>query len=163
MIRAGHGENLGAAVMAMKYAYSFDREDYIGAYDTTDQALNDAVRRAEELSNPPTEIYIGTIVEADPQATDHAEQIIDSMNRRAHVEYGASAARYLKNIPPQQVKELDDALAATILAWLKKHNLMPSFVRVREIHQRPVNYPGTGETPVVDQNEVQEIGPEAAY
>lgn len=149
--------------MPNKYAYSFDREDYIGAYDTPEQAFNDAVNRAEELSNPPTEIYIGTIVQADPQATDHAEQIIDSMNRRAHVEFGASAARYLKKVPAEQVKELDEALAGTILAWLKKHNHMPSFVRVREIHQVPVPYPGNSEAPRVEQDEVQEIGPEVAY
>ena len=141
-----------------KYAYSYDREDYIGAYDTPDQAFSAAVQRAEELSNPPMEIYIGTIVEADPQATDHAERIVEAMNRRAHVEYGDSAQKYLRNLNPQLVKELDAELANTILAWLKKHNLMPTFVRVREIHERPAPLPGTSRMASVEATD-RPLGP----
>lgn len=146
-----------------KYAYSFDREDYIGAYDTPEQAFHEAVKRAEESSSPPTEIYVGTIVEADPQATDHAEQIVDAMARRAHVEYGDSASKYLKHVTKQQVKELDAALAETITGWLKKHSLMPTFVRVREIHERPVPFPGKATTRRVENSEVHDLGPEVSY
>jgi len=149
--------------MGTRYAYSYDREDYIGAFDSPEQAFNAAVMRAEELSSPPTEIYVGTIVEADPQASDHAERIIESMNRRAHVEYGDSAARYLKKIPRELVQELDAAVEQTILAWLKKHNLMPTFIRVREIHERPVPFPGAGTTRRVENSEVQDLGPEVRY
>jgi hypothetical protein len=146
--------------MATKYAYSYDREDYIGAYDTPEQAFSEAMQRAEESSSPPTEIYIGTIVEADPQAADHAEQIVESMNRRAHVEYGDSAAKYLVGVTPEQVKELDAALAQTILGWLKKHNLMPTFVRVREIHERPAPFPGKATARREEQVETYDLGPE---
>ncbi len=145
--------------MPTKYAYSYDREDYTGTYDTPQQALQDAIRNAEGISSPPTTIYIGTIVEADPQATDHAERIIESMNRRAHVDIGDSAARYLKHVTPEQAKDLDKSIAQTIVAWLKRHNLMPTFVRIRGIQEYPVPYPGSSTMAVASgSSEVQDIG-----
>src|SRR5205085_6890838 len=97
-----------------KFAYSFDREDYVGAYETPEEALAAAVENSQGLSNPPTTIYVGTIVRADPQATDHAKTIINNMSQRAHVDYGDPAARYLKNVTSAQVKELDEAIEVSI-------------------------------------------------
>ena len=79
-----------------KFAYSYDREDYVGAYESAEEALAAAVENSQGLSNPPTTIFVGTIVQADPQATDHAKTIINNMSQRAHVDYGDPAARYFK-------------------------------------------------------------------
>ena len=146
--------------MARKFAYSYDREDYTGAYETADEALAAAVENSQSLSNPPTTIYVGTIVEADPQAADHAKTIINNMAQRAHVDYGDPAARYLKNVSPAQVKELDDAIKRSITAWLQKHNLMPKFVRVEGIREYPVPFPGTTARSSDRMTEVQDIGVE---
>jgi hypothetical protein len=147
--------------MSRKFAYSYDREDYTGAYETPDEALAAAVENSQSLSNPPTTIFVGTIVEADPQAGDHAKTIINNMSQRAHVDYGDPAARYLKNVTPAQVKELDEAIKVSILGWLAKHKLMPKFVRVEGIREFPVPYPGNSINRSADRmSEVQDIGVE---
>jgi hypothetical protein len=142
-----------------KYAYSYDREDYTGSYDTPEDALADAIKRSEVLSNPPTEIYVGQIVQADPQADDHAAAVIEHMSQRAHVDFGEPARRYLKKLPRKLVKELDDALAATILDWLKRNNLMPTFVQVRGIREYPVPVPSSKvRRGKADPSEVYDLG-----
>ena len=144
--------------MAGRYAYSYDREDYTGSYDTPEQALAAAVERSEGLSSPPTEIFVGQLVESDPQATDHAQTILHNMSQRAHVDFGEPARRYLKNVPGKLVRELDDAVAQTILAWLKKHNLMPTFVQVKGIREYPVPLSLADARNVLTEREVHEIG-----
>ena len=144
-----------------KFAYSYDREDYVGAYETPEDALAAAIESSQGLSNPPTTIYVGTIVQADPQAADHAKTIINNMSQRAHVDYGDPAARYLKNVTPAQAKELDEAISVSILSWLQKHKLMPTFVRVEGIREYAVPFPGPSATRGTDRiSEVQDIGVE---
>ena len=140
-----------------RYAYSYDREDFTGSYETHEAAFADAVRKMEGLTNPPTSIYIGTIVEADPQASDHATAIIESMNRRAHVDYGDSARKYLANVTPEQVHDLDVALEQTLRAWLQKYNLLPTFVRIAGVREYPVPVPEGAPLPG-ENDEVTEIG-----
>ena len=141
-----------------RYAYSYNREDYTGAYDTADRALDEAVRNAETMTNPPTEIYVGRIVTADPQATHHAEQIVDAMNRRAHVDFGADAARYLKKVNKKQIDELDKMLEQTILTWLDKNKLMPTFSRVTDVREHPIPFPQTGTRKPSDNGNGREVG-----
>jgi hypothetical protein len=144
--------------MIRKFAYSYDREGYSGAFDTPEVALAEAIKNSEGMTNPPTTVYVGTLVEADPQAQDHAEAIIDRMGQRAHVDYGDPASRYLRNVTATQARELDQAIEQTILTWLKKNKLMPTFVRVEGIREYPVMLPGPGKVANLPSNEVQEIG-----
>ena len=144
-----------------KFAYSYDREDYVGAYESPEDALAAAVENSQGLSNPPTTIYVGTIVQADPQASDHARTIINNMSQRAHVDYGDPAARYLKSVNSAQVKELDEAIKTSIEGWLAKHKLTPTFVRVEGIREYPVPFPGPTALRGTDRvSEVQDIGME---
>ena len=144
-----------------KFAYSYDREDYIGAYDTPEDALAAAVDNSQGLSNPPTTIFVGTIVQADAQASDHAKTIINNMSQRAHVDYGDPAARYLKNVTPVQAKELDEAIKTSIEGWLTRHKLTPTFVRVEGIREYSVPSPGSSAFRGTDRvSEVQDIGVE---
>ena len=144
-----------------KFAYSYDREDYVGAYETPEDALSAAVDNSQHLSNPPTTIYVGTIVQADAQASDHAKTIINNMSQRAHVDYGDPAARYLKNVTSAQVKELDEAIKGAIEGWLTKHKLTPRFVRVEGIREFPVPFGGSSAMRGTDRvSEVQDIGVE---
>lgn len=142
-----------------KFAYSYDREDYTGRFDTAEAALAEAIRNSEGLASPPTEIFVGQLVEADPQAHDHAQALIDAMSQRAHVDFGDPARRYLKKLPKKLVKELDDALAATILDWLKRNNLMPTWVQVQGIREYPVPVPSSkSRRGQADPTEVYDLG-----
>lgn len=107
------------------YAYSYNRDDFVGRFPTREAALAEALKNHPQQMDSPIDIYVGVIIDADPQATDHAEKIIDSMARRAHVDIGESAVDYLKHVTPEQKRELDEWVAETILAWLKRHDLMP--------------------------------------
>lgn len=141
-----------------KYAYSHNRDDYTGSYDSPEQALDEAVRNAETLSNPPMEIFVGRIVTADPQANDHAERVIEAMNRRAHVDFGGPAARYLKKVTKKQAQELDKMLEQTILQWLEKNKLMPTFSRVTDVREHPMPMPKTNTGRPSDNGNGREVG-----
>lgn len=143
-----------------KYAYSYDREDYTGQYNTPEEAFADAVRKSEGLASPPTTIYIGQVTPGDPQVDDHAEQVIQSMNSRAHVDFGDAASRYLLNVTPQQRRQLDQALAGTIRLWLQENDLMPRFVRVHGVREYPVNTPSGMVRQGDNGQEVGELGVE---
>lgn len=143
--------------MSNNYAYSFTREDFTGCYDSVQAALNAGLKRAAEEAEPPTTIYVGQLVEGDYQAGDHAERILESMNRRAHVDSGEQGARYLRHVPKDAVRELDQAIERTILAWLRKHDLTPSWIRVQSIREFAV--PNPHETADRSQGiEIREIG-----
>jgi hypothetical protein len=141
-----------------QYAYSYDREDYTGSFDSPEEAVAEAVRKSEGLSSPPTEIFVGVLVEADPQTTDHAERIVEAMNRRAHVDYGDAAARYLKNASKQQIAELDQEIARTIAAWLERNKMRPTFVKVQGIREYPIPSLGFTRSKPAEGGEVNEIG-----
>ena len=122
--------------MSTRYAYSYNREDYTGSYATPEEAFAAGLAR----SDAPTDIFVGAVVEADPQAHDHAESVLHSMSQRAFVDYGNSARGYLRSVPCHLVKELDQDLGAVILRWLERNNLKPTFVRIggsREFTTQP--------------------------
>lgn len=147
--------------MANRYAFSYDREDFTGSFNTPEEAFRTAVERSQGVSSPPTTIYIGQIQDADPQASDHADQVIAAMNQRAHVDFGRSAQKYLRQVTKAQVKELDQALATAIVGWLSKHDLMPRFCKVAAVREYPVNIPsGRVATAVNGQREVSDLGTE---
>lgn len=142
--------------MSKMYAYSFTREDFSGCYDSVQQALDAGLRKAAEEAEPPTTIYVGQVLEGDCQAGDHAERILESMNRRAHVDTGEQGARYLRKVSKDLVRELDQAIEQTILAWLRKHDLTPNWVRVQSIREFAV--PNPQWTTDRSSSEVHEIG-----
>jgi hypothetical protein len=132
------------------YAYSYNREDFIGRFPTREAALREAIEHLPEQMDSPSDIYVGVIVDADPQATDHAERIIDSMARRAHVDIGEIAVDYLRHVTPAQKRELDDAVAAVITDWLHRHDLYPTHLRqvraIAEHHPEAPDHPPASPT-----------------
>jgi hypothetical protein len=126
------------------YAYSYNREDFIGRFPTRDAALQAGLEHLHEQMDSPSDIYVGVIVDADPQATDHAERIIDSMARRAHVDIGEIAVDYLRHVTPAQKRELDEWVSEVIIAWLHRHDLYPTHLRqvraIAEHHPETPNH-----------------------
>lgn len=127
--------------MSRKYAYSFTREDFTGRYDSVQEALAAGLEKAASEAEPPTTIYVGQVLDGDYQAGDHAERILESMNRRAHVDMGEQGARYLRKVPKEWVRELDQAIERTIHQWLHRHDLAPNWVRVQSIREFAVPNP----------------------
>src|SRR3954467_3552407 len=126
--------------MSGRYAYSLDRETFLGQFDSRADALRAALTAARQQSGPPTEVYIGLKIAGDTQSTGHAEHVIERMIDRARTR-NDSAARYLRNVNEQEEADLDAALSEAINAWLKKHDRMPTFFRVEAISEHPVPNP----------------------
>jgi hypothetical protein len=62
------------------------------------------------------------------------------MAARAREEAGDAANTYLADLTAAQINELDAELEKSILAWLNKNQLTPSFFRVEAIGEYPVNF-----------------------
>lgn len=126
--------------MLGRYAYSFDRETFTGQFATRSEALNEGIAKARQLSDPPSEIYVALKISGDPQAVGHAQSVLQKMFDRARAA-SDNAARYLQDVSEQSEAELDAMLEQTILAWLKKHDRMPSFYTVEAISEHPLPTP----------------------
>src|SRR5205823_6264828 len=106
--------------MAVRYVYSFDRESFVGPFESREAAYRAAVARAHEMENTPTEIFVGQQIPGDPQAADHACQIIERMRERARASAGEQADEYLRRVNDQEEAELDELVEKAILTWLAK-------------------------------------------
>ena len=76
------------------------------------------------------------------------------------MDFGRSAQKYLRKVTKPQVQELDQALAAAIMGWLSKHNLMPHFCKVAAVREYPVNIPVGRVATANGQREVSDLGTE---
>src|SRR5438045_5721370 len=83
--RVDKGEERGAELeehMSGRYAYSLDRETFLGQFNTRADALRAALTAARQQCDPPTEVYVGVRIAGDIQATGHAVCVIRSMYER---------------------------------------------------------------------------------
>jgi hypothetical protein len=143
--------------MAAQYSFSLNGEHFRGSYSTREEALADAIAAARRGADSPQSVYVGRRVLADPKASGHARMVLSNMAARAREEFGDAGSSYLTQLPKQQVESLDESLEKTILAWLERNNLTPTFFKVEAIGQYPVpSY--SGESSAADFREVQEIG-----
>jgi len=140
-----------------RYVYSFDRETFVGPFDSRDAAYRAGVTRAHEVENTPTEIFVGQQLVGDPQAANHAAHVVERMRFRARAAVGEQADEYLRRINDQEEADLDAAIERTVLAWLRKHDRMPNFFDVRGISEYPVPAPQLHASRNGEQ-EVSEIG-----
>lgn len=123
--------------MSGRYAYSLDRETFLGQFETRADALRAALTAARQKPEPPTEVFVGRKTEGDPQVCGHAEGVIETMRDRARTS-SDGADKYLRNINEQEEADLDAMLAGAITDWLKKHDRMPTFYSVEAISEHPV-------------------------
>jgi len=59
--------------MSGRYAYSLDRETFLGQFQTRADALKAALTAARQQAEPPTEVYVGLKHIGDAQVTGHAQ------------------------------------------------------------------------------------------
>ena len=146
--------------MPARYAYSLNGENYIGAFDSREQALSAALHAARDPSNlaQPQTVFVARRVEADPHAAGHAKSVLREMAWQAHDEVGARAANYLNELQPEQLGELDRAIESVLYDWLRKHELLPTFFKVEGISEHPVPpLPSVGRK-FNDSEEVHQVG-----
>ena len=141
--------------MSSRYAYSLtgDAHDYHGTYTNRRDARAAALEALKQLPNPPTTVFVGRVVAADPQTQGHARDVIRQMTRRGDV-HGLS--NYLVGLKVDQVSDLDRELSATIANWLLKHHLEPKQFKVEAVSEYPVpTVPQVKSGPV---DEVHDLG-----
>lgn len=120
------------------YAFSLDRENFTGVFNTRDEAFAAGCGAAERLQSQITEIYVGQRVAGDPQANLHAWEVIRSMKGRAREAAGDEARGYMANVTEDQARDLDGALEAVISRWLVNYKLSPTFFRIEAVSEHPI-------------------------
>ena len=119
-----------------QFTYSFDRHSYTGQFNSRQEAIAAGIARSRQLGIDC--VYVGMIVQPDPQASGHAEEVIKNMVRRARGAAGESYEGYLTRVTEQQEAELDEAIERVAMDWLRKHELMPQFTKVRGVSEHPI-------------------------
>lgn len=61
----------------MKYAYSFDQDEYTGQFDSFDEAYVAAKNELEFVEDPQTEVWIAEIIDAEAYLRDQAQYIAE--------------------------------------------------------------------------------------
>lgn len=133
--------------MTTRYAYSFDRNTFYGSFATRQEAYYAALTRGTALTDKPEAIYVAERIQPSMQASGHASQILREMRRRAELEVGDASEDWLKNVPGGKQADLDKMIGEAVLAWLRKHEYLPTFFTVRGISETaPVAEPSKAQT-----------------
>jgi len=127
--------------MPARYAYSLNGENYIGAFNSREEALTAGLTDAHEQHTPPLSIFIGRRVEPDPHIAGHARTLLREIAWQAHDEVGSPAAQYLNHVNDDAIAELDRDLETLLLNWLRRHDMLPKFFNVDGIAEYPVPTP----------------------
>ena len=63
--------------MLPQFAYSFDRHSYTGPFNSRQEAIAAGIERSRKIGAAGIEaVYVGMIVQPDPQAAGHAEEVV---------------------------------------------------------------------------------------
>jgi hypothetical protein len=124
--------------MIGRYAYSVHGEKFVGAYPTRDEAVERAFEVARMLPTPPSSVFVGKRVAGDPQAKNLARNVLRLMRERALSAVGDEAEGYLAGVTKEQETDLDQSLAATVVDWLERHELAPTFFKIEAVSEHPV-------------------------
>ena len=127
--------------MVGKFAYSFDRETFIGAYQTRQEALREAQLRLTDVESAPQAIFIGKRVAIDPGSAGLAELILGALRRRMRQATGDNSSPFLMRVDEHQLAEIDDQIDHVVRDWMTKHNLSPTQSRITAISEHPVTQP----------------------
>jgi hypothetical protein len=144
--------------MSAKYSFSFDRETFEGSYNSRSEAFAAALKKAASQEDAPTTVFIGERVPGDPQATGHAEEIVNRMIDRARGVWGDAADNYLRDVTPEQLRDLDGAIEQVVLRWLQLHQLKPNFFRIAAVSEHQLASPATTAGGQSENNEVHDLG-----
>jgi len=124
--------------MIGKFAYSLNGSEYTGQFATRGAAETAAIDAARRSPAAPATVYVGRMVGPDTMAGGHARAVLANMIARAREQAADDGDGYLANVSKSQTDELDAALENSILGWLAKHELLPTYFRVESISEHTV-------------------------
>lgn len=142
----------------MQFAFSFNRQTFHGRYPSRAEALAAAVQHLRGRESSVEALYVGQWVPGDAMTTDHAEEVLDSMRRRARRAEGDES--FLKDVNEQQLADLDAGIARAVADWLSRHDRVPASTRLRGVTEHAVPTP-LQHAPDGDDIETRLLGPEA--
>jgi len=143
--------------MIGKYVYSLNGSEYTGHFETREAAESAGLVAARRSDLLPESIYVGRAVAPDTMASGHARAVLAHMTARAREQSADGSFTYLADVPKAQIEELDKSLETTILGWLAKHELLPTFFRVESISEHAVPIPPENRQRPVEK-EVYDLG-----
>jgi hypothetical protein len=120
------------------YSFSLDRQVWTGRFSSRKQAAEAAIAHAIQQATPPETVYVGQRVDPDLRAYGHAQALVDTIRRRVREDNGDTAEGFLAQVSPKQIADLDRALEATIIDWLKRHDLDPKWARIEAVGEYPI-------------------------
>lgn len=114
--------------MKEKYCHSSDGEVYYGAFDTEQEALEDA----KETYLDDEQCYIVTATEPELRWCTNEEHIIESIVDNLCEEVGEVAENF--EVTTEQELELARMIDETVKLWIKKENIKPQCYSVLDGH-----------------------------
>jgi hypothetical protein len=140
-----------------QYAFSFNRENWSGAFKSRDEALAAGIQKSSGATDLPEAVFVGEIVGGDACADHLAKVVINELRDRGR--QSESTAGWLRQVSPEQKAELDQQLERLLVTWLQKHSLLPQAMKVDAISEHPTAMPHRGLGPSNGQvQEVQDLG-----
>ena len=112
----------------MTYSYSFDKEIFIGPFDSVEEAIAQA---REDCCGERSEVYIGEDGEFNPSVD--GEWCMDMLRDQAREECGEAADSYLEFVTKESEKELTKMLTYTFNVWAKNNGHEPCFYPVKNV------------------------------
>lgn len=112
----------------MTYSYSFDEENFIGPFDSVEEAIAQA---REDCCGDHSEVYIGEDGEFYPSVD--GEWCMDMLRDQAGSECGEAADSYLDFVTKEAGDELTEMLTDAFNAWAKKNGQEPCFYPVKNV------------------------------
>jgi hypothetical protein len=110
------------------YCYSKDGEHYFGAFDTEEEALEDAKGSYPNDKS----IYIGTCTEPKLRWNSNEEYVIESMMECLDEEVGEAAENF--EVSTEEELELARMINAAVEAWILQEEIKPSCYKVLDGH-----------------------------
>lgn len=118
--------------VAEKWGYSLDEENYLGMFDTEEEAKAEAVKEAiaEALDTEETIIICQYRKVRDPESFIDADLLLEHSGEQDdyHGDWGDSWPGETRD----QRQELTDAVQKVYADWLDRHDLRPKWGMVRE-------------------------------
>lgn len=113
----------------MKFAYSFNEENYHGSENSIERALAEAAACADECES----VFIAEVVPFNPWIESNS--IIEMLTEDACEHAGEVAEDWLSHITDEQRGELGIHMNNLIKRWLKRHKNEASFFGVDNVKQ----------------------------
>jgi hypothetical protein len=139
--------------MLSRYVYSLNGEEYVGAYTTREAAESAALSAVHFLAEPPSTVFTARSVIPDPSTAGCARLLISHIAAR---DLAAGDGGYLANVSEEELRDFDTELEKALVAWLARHQRMPTSSRIEAINEIPV--PPEPENHISSASEVYDLG-----